>query len=93
MGVQEQQPHVHHHHGDGENDYYLDQLCMVTLSAAFGGICLALYFFKSKMLKDMLGQQFHPFVFISGATLVLLALLRAYSLWVQVGEEKAHHGH
>jgi uncharacterized membrane protein YcgQ (UPF0703/DUF1980 family) len=86
--------HDHHHHGDEENSYYLDQICMVTLSAAFGGICLLLHFWNTKMLKDMLAPQFHPFVLISGVTLVLLAGVRAYGLWMQVAEEKAHgHGH
>ena len=55
-----------HEHSHEEDSYYLDQLCMVTLSAAFGGICLALYFWKTAMLNDMLGQQFHLFVLLSG---------------------------
>ena len=29
--------HGHDHHEAIEDSYYLDQLCMVTLSAAFGG--------------------------------------------------------
>jgi uncharacterized membrane protein YcgQ (UPF0703/DUF1980 family) len=86
--------HTHEHE---ENSYYLDQLCMVAVSAAFGGVCLALYFWKTTMLKDMLAPQFHTFVLLSGITLVLLAIVRAANLWVQVGQEKAkareHHHH
>jgi hypothetical protein len=88
-----------HAHDHEENSYYLDQLCMVAVSAAFGGVCLALYFWKTAMLKDMLAPQFHTFVLLSGITLVLLAIVRAANLWVQVGQEKAkaheheHHHH
>ena len=88
--------HEHHHHGDAEDNYYLDQLCMVAMSGAFGGICLALYLWKTDMLSRMLAPQFHLFVLISGVTLVVVAFLRAVSLWVQVGREHAHshdHGH
>ncbi len=61
--------HTHQHE---ENNYYLDQLCLIAVSAAFGGICLALYFWKTAMLKDMLAPQFHAFVLLSGVTLVAL---------------------
>src|SRR5579862_4094433 len=84
---------AHHDHSHEEDSYYLDQLCMVTLSAAFGGICLALYFWKTDMLTRLLGPQFHLFVLISGFTLVGLAILRASSLWVQVGKERKHDAH
>src|SRR6185295_14403633 len=77
--------HEHHTHEHEEDSYYLDQLCMVTMSAAFGAICLAMFFWKTDMLKRLLGEQFHMFVLISGFTLIGLALLRAASLWVQVG--------
>src|SRR5262249_48911615 len=33
---------AHTHASD--DTYYLDQLCLIGISAAFGGICLALYF-------------------------------------------------
>ncbi|MCI0333108.1 MAG: hypothetical protein L0228_07785 [Planctomycetes bacterium] len=99
------QPHEHHKHGDanvahshdhhhGEDSYYIDQLCMVALTGAFGGICLALYFWQTTMLSRMLGQQFHPYVLASGIVLVGLAVLRSLSLWVQVGKEAPHaHDH
>lgn len=90
--------HDHHHDDDS---YYLDQLCMVALSAAFGCVCLGLYFWKTVMLRHLLGPQFHVFLVISGFTLVTLAVLRAIGLWVQVGRERqlahdhvhAHDGH
>src|SRR5262249_34105909 len=83
----------HHTHEHTEDSYYLDQLCMITMSAAFGGICLAMFFWKTDMLTRLLGPQFHLFVLISGCTLIGLAVLRAASLWVQAGREKHAHEH
>src|SRR5437588_715071 len=90
MQAHEHTPHEHTHE---EDSYYLDQLCLVTLSGAFGAICLAMYFIKTSMLKRLLGEQFHLFVLVSGITLVALAMLRALSLWVQVGKERRAHEH
>lgn len=86
--------HVHdHHHHESDDSYYIDQLCMVALSGAFGVICLSMYLWQTRMLYLLLGQQFHPFVFASGIVLVLVACLRGYALWVQVGREKKAHAH
>src|SRR5947207_246935 len=71
--------HDHHHHED--DSYFIDQLCMVGLSGAFGVICLCLYSFQRSMLTLLLGPQFHLFVVISGLTLLALALVRAATLW------------
>ncbi|MBI3408309.1 MAG: hypothetical protein HY040_08130 [Planctomycetes bacterium] len=83
--------HVHDHHSGGDDSYYIDQLCMVAISGAFGTVCLALYFWQTKMLELLLGPQFHIYVLISGIILVALAVLRAGALWAQVG--KAPHAH
>src|SRR5262245_9088493 len=83
----------HHTHEHEEDNYYLDQLCMIVMAAAFGGICLAMFFWKTDMLTRLLGPQFHLFVLISGFTLIGLAVLRAASLWVQAGQKKQVHEH
>jgi hypothetical protein len=87
-----------HHHDHHDDTYYLDQLCLVALSAAFGGVCLTLYFWQTNMLNLMLGKQFHNFVGASGVVLVVLAVVRAASLWIAVGKTTAsccdaHHHH
>jgi hypothetical protein len=86
--------HDHHHDDD---TYYLDQLCLVALSGAFGAVCLSLYFVQTNILNLVLAPQFHPFVLISGVVLVTLTLLRAVSLWSRVGNgnehDHAHAGH
>jgi hypothetical protein len=94
MSIQEQaHGHLHHHHEGEEDNYYLDQLCMVTLSGAFGAICLAMYLFNKKMLNDMLGTQFHPFVLWSGVILVFIAVVRALTLWGESAHAKTAHTH
>lgn len=78
------------HHHDHENEsYYLDQLCMIALSGAFGVICLALYFWQQWMLRLMLDPKFFQFILISGIMLVVLATIRGFLLWREVGEERA----
>ena len=41
-----------HHHDHEDDTYFVDQLCMVGLSGAFGVICLCLYFWGAPQ-----GQQ------------------------------------
>jgi len=90
-----------HQHAEDET-YFLDQICMVALSGAFGVICLCLYFLQQGMLNRLLGPQFHPYVLASGAVLVVIAVLRAGLLWSQAGAKGEHaaccpdehdHGH
>ena len=86
-----------HIHEDSDT-YYLDQLCLIALSAAFGGVCLTLYFLNTNMLKLMLAPQFHEFILWSGIALLVLAIIRSAVLWRQVGQSAArshthNHGH
>ncbi len=82
-----------HQHEDSDT-YYLDQLCLIALSAAFGGVCLTLFLWKTDMLDLMLGQQFHNYVGSSGFVLVGLALIRSVILWRAVGLlSPANHDH
>src|SRR5476651_245049 len=71
-----------HSHDEGDS-YFIDQLCMVGLSGAFGVICLCLFFWNGKMLTLMLGEQFHYYVVASGFVLTALALARGVILWNQ----------
>ncbi len=76
-----------HMHEDSET-FYLDQLCLVALGGAFGGICLSLYFWQQSMLKLVLGEQFHPWVLASGILLIGITAIRAVILWTSVGPKK-----
>jgi hypothetical protein len=90
--------HADHDHHDGDT-YYLDQICMVGVSGAFGAICLALYLTKwmspdsETMLGRLLGAQFHLFILASGIALVLVAVIRGATLWRQAGATAHNHDH
>jgi hypothetical protein len=99
--AQHEHDHTHTHDTD---TFYLDQICMIGISGAFGAVCLALYFWQTPMLNLLLGPQFHGFVLFSGITLVVIALIRGATLWRQAGRaghvhehdhdhERAHAGH
>jgi hypothetical protein len=87
--------HVH----DADNDaYYLDQLCLVGICAAFAGVCLALYFWQTEMLTLLLAPQFHVFVLMSGVGLLALVVIRSVTLWRQASAQTqaanhVHHHH
>jgi hypothetical protein len=83
--------HDHQHH-DGDT-YYLDQLCLIGLSAAFGGICLGMYFWDTDMLTRLLADQFHPLILLSGIALMVLVVVRSVVLWRATGEQAAHAHH
>jgi len=78
---------AHQHHDD--EAYYLDQLCMIALSGAFGVICLALYFWQQWMLRLLLDPKFFQFILVSGVILVVLSVIRGYLLWCEVGQDAA----
>jgi ABC-type nickel/cobalt efflux system permease component RcnA len=83
----------HSHDHEGGDSYFIDQLCMVALSGAFGAICLTLWFWQRNMLNLMLGSQFHYYVLGSGFVLVALALMRGYILWGQSKDPAFAGGH
>ena len=90
--------HDHHHHDDGDT-YFLDQICMVGISGAFGAICLALFFSNmmttegQTMLGRLLATKFHPWILGSGIGLVLIAAIRGLTLWRQAGAPAHAHEH
>src|SRR5262245_48285364 len=88
--------HSHDHHHD-EDNYFIDQLCMVGLCGAFGMICLCLWFWQTAMLKNLLADQFHIYVLLSGITLTIITFARGWVLWQQSRDPNFrnphHHGH
>lgn len=83
--------HGHNHHDD--DTYYLDQLCLTGISAAFGGVCLVMYFWQPEMLNRLLAPQFHPFVMLSGIGLLALVAVRSATLWHETSARTAAAGH
>jgi hypothetical protein len=90
MGVRRNEVMDHHHE---EDTYFLDQLCMIALSGAFGAICLAMYFIQQGMLYRLLAPQFHPFVLASGIALLVISLVRGAVLWSEAGARRAGLAH
>jgi uncharacterized membrane protein YcgQ (UPF0703/DUF1980 family) len=83
----------HHDHVHDTDTYYLDQLCMIGITGAFAGICLALYFLNQTMLGLLLKPEFFPLVLASGSSLLIIVLLRAAVLWREVGQKQSAHEH
>jgi hypothetical protein len=91
--------HVHDHHEHDADTYFLDQICMVGISGAFGAICLALYFGNlmttdtQTMLGRLLAPKFHLWILGTGIALVLIAAIRGITLWRQAGAAGHAHNH
>jgi predicted aconitase with swiveling domain len=84
--------HQHHHEDDS---YYLDQMCLVGISAAFGLLCLYLYFWDWPLLFRMLNDPFRSYVLYAGIGILPLVAIRAVILWRQMGKQAPapEHGH
>ena len=99
-------PSHDHSHDEGDS-YFIDQLCMVGLSGAFGVICLCLWLWQTvfkkpdqqAMLGNLLAPEFFPFVLASGVGLVIIAFTRGWILWHQsrdpvfLKSREHHHDH
>jgi uncharacterized membrane protein YraQ (UPF0718 family) len=83
---------LEHSHDEGDS-YFIDQLCMVGLSGAFGAICLCLWFWQTEMLRNLLADQFHLYVLLSGIALVVIAFTRGWVLWQQSRDPAFSHAH
>jgi hypothetical protein len=88
-----------HQHGEDHESYYLDQLCMIALTGAFAGACIALYFGyqtwdgKYQILDLILASKFNAFLLWAGIALVALVVIRAISLWKAVGQPVSEPEH
>jgi uncharacterized repeat protein (TIGR03943 family) len=90
--------HQHHHehnHSHG-NTYYVDQLCTIGACGLMGGVCLMMYL--DGRLKYILTPFFFVPVLVGGLALMLMAAVRAVTLWRDAGKVSAcahdhDHGH
>src|SRR5262245_53216095 len=83
--------HSHTHAGE-QNAYYLDQLCTIGFCGALGVVQILLWNYG--VLNMILDPKFHMPVLLSGIVLATLAAVRGISLWIAVGQAKAHaHDH
>lgn len=89
--------HAHDHsHGDG---YYLDQLCTIAACGLIGGIAFLTWKMGLLTKYEILVPKFNLPVLIGGCALLVFVVIRAVTLWGEVGQKKrvpahAHdHGH
>ncbi len=82
--------HVHAHEEDSHL-YYLEQLFMVGICGALGGVAVMMWW--QDKLKYILALPFHPYVLAGGIVLLLLVAVRALSLWNSAGQFQANHDH
>ncbi len=89
--------HTHSHEED--RNYYIDQLCTIGVAAALGAVCIVMYW---KGALGLLADAFHLAVLLGGVALLLVAGLRAVTLWasfsraggaMHVHEHDHEHGH
>lgn len=90
--------HSHaHSETEGEGTYFQDQLFTVLLSAGLGVVAVLMY--RSNMLERILVPAFWKPVLAGGVAVIVLAFIRAVSLWQMAGkapapaEEKKDLGH
>jgi hypothetical protein len=91
-----------HVHQEDRGSYYLEQLCTIAFCAAFGAVCVMLWWIrnysppeppKQPMLDIILVEKFHLPVLLGGITLLLLAIVRAAAVWTSVAEPNENHNH
>lgn len=94
--------HDHHHQGES---YYLDQLCTVAACGMLAGVTILMWktnlLFEDKFKNRMLADQFQTPILLGALALLVVVVLRAVTLWIQVGRRKdqsaehthSHNGH
>jgi uncharacterized repeat protein (TIGR03943 family) len=82
-----------HDHSHGST-YYLDQLCTIAACGALGGVCLMMYL--DGRLRYILTPFFFIPVLVGGIALIVMAAVRAVTLWREAGtipHAHEHHDH
>src|SRR4051794_23824566 len=77
---------AHDHSHDDPKDYYVEQLCMIGIGGALGGVAIMLYF------EDRLWSLIPPFQILAmagGVALLVLVAIRAAVVWVMAGRTPA----
>jgi hypothetical protein len=89
---------AHDHAHTHDSTYYLDQLCTIASCGALGGVAILMYWLPGPdgkpKLSHILAEQFFTPVLIGGITLIVLAIIRAITLWQTAGQHAGHaHDH
>src|SRR5262249_16687126 len=82
---------AHDHSHDDPKTYYVEQLCMIGVAGALGGIAVMLYLRESLWF---LIPPFQKMVLAGGVGLLVVVAVRAVVVWVQAGRARAQeHDH
>jgi hypothetical protein len=69
----------------------MEQLCTIGICGLLGGVAIMLYL--QGILRFILADYLHIYIFWSGVALLALVALRAFGLWLSVGTKTANHDH
>ena len=90
-------PHGHDHGHDHDHapghaaaDYFLSQLLTLFVCGGFGVVAILMQRFG--MLNELLAKEFHPWVVVGGAVLLVFAAARGVAVWSEAGAAAHVHG-
>jgi hypothetical protein len=78
-----------HTHGEDRSTYYMEQLSTIAVCGLLGGVAVMLYY--QNILRFMLVEKMHIYVFWSGIALLGLVVLRAIGLWLSLSPAASNH--
>jgi hypothetical protein len=84
--------HHDHSHDHGAGSYFVEQLAMIGVCGALGGVAILLY--VRGVLDVMLNRGLHWMVLATGIAMLVLVAIRAVALWFEAAKPHAHgHDH
>jgi hypothetical protein len=69
----------------------MEQLCTIGICGLLGGVAIMLYL--QGILRFILADYLHIYIFWSGVALLALVAVRAFGLWLSVATKAANHDH
>jgi hypothetical protein len=88
--------HHDHSHDHGGGNYFVEQLAMIGVCGALGGVAVLLY--VNGVVRVMLNEKLHWLVLATGIALLVVVAIRAVALWFEAAKPHGHghgdgHGH
>jgi hypothetical protein len=70
--------------------HFVDQLCTIGIAAVMGAVCIILY---ARGALGILADPFHLAVLLGGVALLMVAAVRAVTLWASFSRPATVHSH
>jgi hypothetical protein len=77
----------HDHHHPKDQSYWMEQIATVALAGAVGGVAISMATNQNGLF--FLANMFHGPVMIAGIALLVMVVVRAVTLWIEVGAQRA----